>query len=53
MYKDHETPRFWKTYGDGLRKYLAKRVGDKSLIDDILHDVYLKVYLHCKRYDFC
>jgi len=53
MYKDHETPRFWKTYGEALRKYLEKRLVDKSLINDILHDVYLKVYLHCKRYDFC
>ena len=53
MYKDHETPRFWKTYGEALRKYLEKRLDDKSLINDILHDVYLKVYLHCKRYDFC
>jgi RNA polymerase sigma-70 factor, ECF subfamily len=53
MYKDHETPRFWKTYSEALRKYLEKRLDDKSLINDILHDVYLKVYLHCKRYDFC
>ena len=53
MYKDHETPRFWKTYNEALRKYLEKRVSDKYLINDILHDVYLKVYLHCKRYDFC
>lgn len=53
MYKDHETPRFWITYGEALQKYLEKRVQDKSLINDILHDVYVKVYLHCKRYEFC
>lgn len=53
MYKDYETPRFWKTYSEALRMYLEKRISDKYLINDILHDVYLKVYLHCKRYDFC
>lgn len=52
MYKDHETPKFWKTYNDALRKYLQKRLADKSLIDDILHEVYLKVFVFCKRYDF-
>ena len=53
MYKDHETPRFWTTYSEALQKYLEKRVQDKTLINDILHDVYVKVYLHCKRYEFC
>lgn len=52
MYKDYETPRFWITYSDALRKYLQKRLTDKSLIDDIMHDVYLKVFVFCKRYDF-
>ena len=52
MYKDHETPRFWITYNDALRKYLQKRLDDKSLIEDIMHDVYLKVFVFCKRYDF-
>ena len=53
MYKDHEMPRFWISYGEALRKYLEKRVQDKTLMEDILHDVYVKVYLHCKRYEFC
>lgn len=53
MYKDYETPLFWKTYSEPLRKYLEKRMDDKSLVDDILHDVYLKVFLYCKRFDFC
>ncbi len=53
MYRDHETPRFWITYEDALQKYLVKRLDDKSLIDDIMHDVYLKVFVFCKRYDFC
>lgn len=52
MYKDHETPRFWITYQDALRKYLEKRVTDKSMVNDIMHDVYLKVFLFCKRYEF-
>jgi RNA polymerase sigma-70 factor, ECF subfamily len=52
MYRDHETPRFWITYKDALQKYLVKRMDDKSLVDDILHDVYLKVFLFCKRYEF-
>ena len=52
MYKAHETPRFWSTYGEALQKYLLKNVPDKSIADDILHDVYLKIYLHCQRYDF-
>ncbi|MGK2864925.1 MAG: RNA polymerase sigma factor [Chitinophagaceae bacterium] len=53
MYKDHETPRFWITYQDALRKYLLKRLNDKSAINDILHDVYIKIFVYCKRYDFC
>jgi RNA polymerase sigma-70 factor (ECF subfamily) len=52
MYKDHETPRFWITYSAALRKYLQKRLNDESLIDDIMHDVYLKVFVFCKRFDF-
>lgn len=52
MYKDHETPRFWITYNDALRKYLQKRIDDKPMIDDIMHDVYLKVFIFCKRHDF-
>jgi RNA polymerase sigma-70 factor, ECF subfamily len=52
MYKDHETPRFWITYSDALRKYLQKRLSDKSMIEDILHDVYLKVFVFCKRHEF-
>jgi RNA polymerase sigma-70 factor (ECF subfamily) len=53
MYKDHETPRFWLSYGDALRQYLNKRLQDKTLMEDILHDVYVKVYLYCKRHQFC
>ena len=53
MYKDYETPRFWITYGEPLEKYIAKRVKDKMLAEDVLHDVYLKIYSHCKRFDFC
>lgn len=53
MYKDYETPRFWLTYHEALRKYLQKRLNDKSAINDILHDVYIKIFLYCKRYDFC
>lgn len=52
MYKDHEIPRFWITYSEALRRYLEKRVSDRWMIDDILHDVYLKVFVYCKRYDF-
>jgi RNA polymerase sigma-70 factor, ECF subfamily len=53
MYKDHETPRFWITYAEPLEKYISKRVKDKMLAEDVLHDVYLKIYSHCKRFDFC
>ena len=53
MYKDHETPRFWLTYKEALQKYLEKRVRDKSVINDILHEVYVKIFVYCKRYDFC
>jgi RNA polymerase sigma-70 factor, ECF subfamily len=52
MYKAHETPQFWSTYGEALEKYLLKNVPDKSIAGDILHDVYLKIFLHCQRYDF-
>lgn len=53
MYKDHETPRFWTSYGTALRSYVEREVPDKNAVDDILHEVYLKIYCYCKRYDFC
>ena len=53
MYQDHETPRFWLTYSDGLKNYIAKRIKDKRLAEDVLHDVYIKIFCYCKRYDFC
>ena len=52
MYKDHETPRFWVTYSDALRKYISKRVKDKEVVEDLLHDVYVKIFCYCKRYEF-
>jgi DNA-directed RNA polymerase specialized sigma24 family protein len=53
MYKDHEMPRFWTTYAEAVRKYISKRVADKAVVEDILHDVYIKIFCYCKRYDFC
>ena len=53
MYKDHETPRFWLNYGEALRSYVQKKMPDKSSVEDILHEVYLKIFCNCKRYDFC
>lgn len=53
MYKDHETPRFWSTYSEELRRYVEKRVQDRDLANDIMHELYLKVFCYCKRYDFC
>ncbi len=53
MYKDHETPRFWLNYGEALRSYVQKTITDKSSVEDILHEVYLKIFCYCRRYDFC
>jgi RNA polymerase sigma-70 factor, ECF subfamily len=53
MYKDHETPRFWTSYGDSLRSYVERQIADKNAVNDILHEVYLKIFCYCKRYDFC
>jgi RNA polymerase sigma-70 factor (ECF subfamily) len=53
MYKDHETPRFWLSYGEAIKCYVEKRVADKTAVNDILHDVYLKIFCYCRRYDFC
>lgn len=53
MYKDYETPRFWINYGDALRGYVQKKVSEKNSVEDILHEVYLKIFCYCKRYDFC
>ena len=53
MYQDGETPRFWITYAEPLRKYLTKRVAHPEAVEDILHDVYLKIFCYCKRYNFC
>lgn len=52
MYKDHETPRFWTSFAEPLERYIAKRVKDKMLAEDVLHDVYIKIYSHCKRFEF-
>ena len=52
MYKDHETPRFWLTYEDAIRKYISKRLSDKTLVEDLCHDVYIKIFCYCKRFDF-
>ena len=51
MYRDHETPRFWITYQEALKNYLLKRLHDKLLVDDIMYDVHLKVFVFCRRYD--
>ena len=53
MYQDHETPRFWLTYSDGLKGYIDKRIKDKRFAEDVLHDVYIKIFSYCKRFDFC
>jgi len=53
MYQDHETPRFWISYSNALRSYVERQVADKNAVDDILHEVYLKIFCYCKRYDFC
>jgi RNA polymerase sigma-70 factor, ECF subfamily len=53
MYKDHETPRFWISYGSALRSYVTRQIADKNAVDDILHEVYLKIFCYCRRYDFC
>ncbi|MGZ8539379.1 MAG: sigma-70 family RNA polymerase sigma factor [Chitinophagaceae bacterium] len=53
MYKDHETPRFWISYCDALRSYVERQIADKNVVDDILHEVYLKIFCYCRRYDFC
>lgn len=53
MYQDHETPKFWLTYSDGLKNYITKRIKDKMFAEDVLHDVYIKIFSYCKRYDFC
>ena len=45
-------PLFWITYSDALRKYVEIKMKDKNAVDDILHEVYLKVFCYCKRYDF-
>jgi RNA polymerase sigma-70 factor (ECF subfamily) len=52
MYKDHETPRFWLSYSEALRSYLLKRMKNTEAVEDVLHDVYLKIFCHCKRFDF-
>lgn len=52
MYKDHETPCFWLTYEDAIRKYISKRLSDKTLVEDLCHDVYIKIFCYCKRFDF-
>ncbi len=34
----------WLTHEASLRRYVARRVGDASAVDDILQDVYLKAH---------
>ncbi|MBC7949710.1 MAG: sigma-70 family RNA polymerase sigma factor [Chitinophagaceae bacterium] len=52
MYKDHETPQFWITYQAALRRYVELKIQDKHSVDDIMHEVYLKVFCYCKRFEF-
>lgn len=37
---------FWEEHKSRLRGYIAKRVPDKDVVDDILQDVYIKAHTH-------
>jgi RNA polymerase sigma-70 factor (ECF subfamily) len=39
-----EVERIWKEYGNNLRHFIEKRVSDKSALDDILQDVFIKIH---------
>jgi RNA polymerase sigma-70 factor (ECF subfamily) len=34
----------WKEYHDALRRFIQKRIGDESAIDDLLQDIFVKVH---------
>jgi RNA polymerase sigma-70 factor (ECF subfamily) len=42
--KKTSTSEIWAEFGDRLRRFIAKRIGQKSDVDDVLQDVFSKVH---------
>lgn len=40
------TEQTWQTYHAGLRNFIRSRVGDDSVVDDILQDVFMRIHSH-------
>ena len=38
------TEKIWREYNDTLRRFIERRVGDKSVVDDILQEVFMKIH---------
>lgn len=38
------TEKIWKEYSDNLRRFIRTRVTDKSVVDDILQEVFVKIH---------
>lgn len=39
-----ELTEAWPDYRLRLRAYIARRVGDRDAVDDLLHDVFVNAY---------
>jgi RNA polymerase sigma-70 factor (ECF subfamily) len=42
------TEKIWEEFSDRLRKFIFGRVHDKKAIDDILQEVFLRIYANIK-----
>lgn len=44
----NDVETIWEEWSDRLRKFILKRVSNQTMADDILQEVFFKVYLHIK-----
>ena len=42
----HTASSMWEQLHDGLRAFIAKRVGNEAETEDLLQDIFLKVHQH-------
>jgi RNA polymerase sigma-70 factor (ECF subfamily) len=43
---NHDTHQIWLEFGDRLRAFIARRVGNAADADDILQEVFLRIHRH-------
>ena len=46
---EHRAAEIWKQVHEGLRVFIAKRVGNEAEADDILQEVFMRVHRHIEQ----